>query len=411
MRNRIWASAVLMVGMGMMSCDSTSSTHVPQVYVADSQPTPVRAVRPTLSQPDPTDHRSASSATQPKRVTRVARATSPRYIPPASPSFETPKEAPRRRPPVAQPVVLPGERLMADKGGAKSYSIKIGGIEWVSLELWGKAHNGWFGQLQKGGNDFYRLVVSGMRFDLRPRKRLITCQGMQIWMGFGPEMIGGHLYVHHLDVKKHLAPLAAGMPNLGRVAVIDAGHGRDNLGTRSTYNREYEKRYTLDWARRLKPLLERKGWRVYLTREADRSMSLTDRVKFADSVDASIFISLHFNAAAMQVKGLETYCIAPVGMPSHFTRGNPDPFRTTLPNNPWDEASFQLAARVHNQMLVNCRMEDRGVRRVRFMTVIKGQKRPAILVEGGYLSNPTEARKINTAEYRQKLAEGIASAL
>ena len=42
-------------------------------------------------------------------------------------------------------------------------------------------------------------------------------------MGFGPEMIGGHLYVHHLDIKKHLAPLAAGMPNLGRVAVIDAG--------------------------------------------------------------------------------------------------------------------------------------------------------------------------------------------
>ena len=105
---------------------------------------------------------------------------------------------------------LPGERLVADKGGAKSYSIKIGGIEWVSLELWGKAHNGWFGQLQKGGNDFYRLVVSGMRFDLRPRKRLITCQGMQIWMGFGPEMIGGHLYVHHLDIKKHLAPLGGG---------------------------------------------------------------------------------------------------------------------------------------------------------------------------------------------------------
>ena len=300
---------------------------------------------------------------------------------------------------------------MVGKGGARSYSVKIGGIEWVSLELWGKAHNGWFGQLEKGEDDFYRLVVSGMRFDLRPRKRLITCQGMQIWMGFGPEMIGGHLYVHHLDIKKHLAPLAAGMPNLGRVAVIDAGHGSDNQGTRSTFNQEYEKRYTLDWARRLRPLLERKGWRVYLTRDTDRSMSLTDRVKFADKVDASIFISLHFNAAAAPVKGLETYCIAPVGMPSHLTRGNPDPFRSMLPNNPWDEASFQLAARVHNQMLVNCRMKDRGVRRVRFMTVIKGQKRPAILVEGGYLSNPTEAQKINTADYRQKLAEGIAAAL
>ena len=47
MRNRIWASAVLMAGMGTMSCDSTSSTHVPQVYVANSQPAPVRSVRPS----------------------------------------------------------------------------------------------------------------------------------------------------------------------------------------------------------------------------------------------------------------------------------------------------------------------------------------------------------------------------
>ena len=133
MNKQIWASAVLMAGMGMTSCDSTSSTHTPQVYVANSQPAPVRVARLTLSQPDPTNHRSASSATQPKRVTRVARATSPRYIPPASPSFETPKEAPRRRPSVAQPVVLPGERLMVGKGGARSYSVKIGGIERVSL--------------------------------------------------------------------------------------------------------------------------------------------------------------------------------------------------------------------------------------------------------------------------------------
>ena len=201
------------------------------------------------------------------------------------------------------------------------------------------------------------------------------------------------------------------MPSLGRVAVIDAGHGRDNMGTRSTFNREYEKEYTLDWARRLKPLLEKKGWRVYLTRAEDKSMSLTDRVRFADRMNASIFISLHFNAAAASVKGLETYCIAPIGMPSHLTRGNPDRVSTPLPNNPWDESSFQLAARVHNKMLLTCRMTDRGVRRVRFMSVIKGQKRPAILVEGGYLSNPSEAKKINTAAYRQKMAEGIASAL
>ena len=250
-----------------------------------------------------------------------------------------------------------------------------------------------------------------MRFDFTPRQRLIICQGMQIWLGFGPRLVKGHLYVHALDVQKHLAPLISGMPTLGRVAVIDAGHGKDNQGTRSVFNKAYEKDYVLDWALRLKPLLERKGWRVFLTRTADKSMSLTERVKFADKVNASLFISLHLNAASRPVRGLETYCIAPVGMPSHYTRGNPDPVSSKLPNNPWDAASFQLAARVHNQMLLKCRMTDRGVRRVRFMSVIKGQKRPAILVEGGYLSNPTEAQKIDQKAYRQKLAEGIAAAL
>lgn len=309
-------------------------------------------------------------------------------------------------------MVLPGEQLLASRSAPTSYSVKVRGVEWVSLQRWGALHRGWYGRLRKGADDsLHRLVIAGMRFDLRPKRRILTCQGMQIWLGFSPELINGHLYVHHLDIRKHLTPLANGMPAMGRVAVIDAGHGRDNKGTRSVFNKKYEKDYSLDWAVRLKPLLERKGWRVYLTRSADSGMSLTDRIKFADRVKATLFISLHFNAAARSVSGLETYCIAPVGMPSHLTRGHPDRVDMRVDNNPWDESSFMLAARVHNQLLLSCRMTDRGVRRVRFMSVIKGQKRPAILVEGGYLSNPTEARKIDAAAYRQKLAEGIAAAL
>ncbi len=398
MIKRKLAIAILVVSMGLISCESTSSSHTQKANsIGTSSQSRVA--------------RTPAFGSKNSQFTQTLRATSPRFIPPAPPNFNDPREDPRRSPIAAQPVILTGEQLLNQGGRAKSYSINLGQDKWVSLELWGKAHKGWYGQIRKGDEEFFRLVISGMRFDLRPKRRLITCQGMQIWMGFGPQLIGGSLYVHHLDIKKHLAPLAAGMPNLGKVAVIDAGHGRDNQGTRSTFNREYEKQYTLDWAQRLKPLLEKKGWRVYLTRNGDKSMSLTERVRFADKVRASIFISLHFNAAAARVRGLETYCIAPVGMPSHFTRGNPDPVTSLLPNNPFDERSFQLAARVHNQLLLKCRMPDRGVRRIRFMTVIKGQRRPAILVEGGYLSNPSEARQIDTSTYRQKLAEGIAAAL
>ncbi|MGH8024698.1 MAG: N-acetylmuramoyl-L-alanine amidase family protein, partial [Limisphaerales bacterium] len=56
-------------------------------------------------------------------------------------------------------------------------------------------------------------------------------------------------------------------------------------------------------------------------------------------------------------------------------------------------------------------MPDRGVRRARFITVLQGQTRPAILVEAGYLSSPREASLIENPEYRQKLAEALATAL
>jgi len=54
---------------------------------------------------------------------------------------------------------------------------------------------------------------------------------------------------------------------------------------------------------------------------------------------------------------------------------------------------------------------DRGLRRARFLGVLRGHHRPAVLIEGGYLSNPQEARLIADSSYRQKLAQGVANAL
>jgi N-acetylmuramoyl-L-alanine amidase len=56
-------------------------------------------------------------------------------------------------------------------------------------------------------------------------------------------------------------------------------------------------------------------------------------------------------------------------------------------------------------------LEDRGVWRARFDTVLRGQNRPAILIEAGYLSNSEEAKLIESAEYQEKLAEAVAAAL
>jgi N-acetylmuramoyl-L-alanine amidase len=70
-----------------------------------------------------------------------------------------------------------------------------------------------------------------------------------------------------------------------------------------------------------------------------------------------------------------------------------------------------LAAWVHRALLQINGRRDRGVRRARYLGVLRGQNRPAILIEGGYLSNPVEARRIADPPYRQQMAEAVAKAL
>ena len=175
----------------------------------------------------------------------------------------------------------------------------------------------------------------------------------------------------------------------------------------------YEKEFTLDWAKRLKPLLESEGWTVFLTRTNDTFLTNSDRVVFADSHHANLFISLHFNSSAPDEKphGLATFCLTPMGMPSTLTRGFADPWMEHLANNAFDAQNLQLAMRIQTGLLPATGMDDRGVQRARFMEVLRGQNRPAILIEAGYLSNPQEAENIESAEYRQKLAEAVAAAL
>ena len=98
-------------------------------------------------------------------------------------------------------------------------------------------------------------------------------------------------------------------------------------------------------------------------------------------------------------------------MRSTITRGYGDDPALEFPNNAFDAQNLQLALRLHRNLLdVNGHL-DRGVRRARFLSVLRGQQRPAILIEGGYLSSPLEARRIADPAYRQKLAEAVARGL
>jgi N-acetylmuramoyl-L-alanine amidase len=240
---------------------------------------------------------------------------------------------------------------------------------------------------------------------------------MELRLGFAPQMIDSQIFVHALDLKKTVQPLiSAGTiypARTNRVIVIDPGHGGEDSGAKSTLGSRYEKEFTLDWARRLASLLSAKGWQVYLTRANDSELALSNRVAIAEQCKADLFVSLHFNSAAPdnEQSGLETYCLTPTGMPSSLTRGFEDDATLTFPNNSFDGQNLQLACATHRALLRVNGNHDRGVRRARFPGVLRGQQRPAILIEGGYLSNPREARLISDPGYRQKLAQAAADGI
>jgi N-acetylmuramoyl-L-alanine amidase len=178
----------------------------------------------------------------------------------------------------------------------------------------------------------------------------------------------------------------------------------------------WEKDLTLDVALRLSRLLAARDWQVFLTRTNDQDVPLLDRVALAEQQHADFFLSLHFNSAGgngngTEQTGLETYCLTPMGMASTLTRGYPDDPGLQLPGNLSDDTNVQFAMHLHRAVLRATDLADRGVRRARFMTVLQGQRCPAVLIEGGYLSNPKEAQRIANWQFRQRLAEAIAEAL
>src|SRR5438128_8982866 len=164
--------------------------------------------------------------------------------------------------------------------------------------------------------------------------------------------------------------------------VIDAGHGGFDRGG-IPGQRIPEKEMTLDVAQRLKTLLAASGYRVIMTRDSDVFVPLPSRVAIANSYRNAIFVCIHFNSAnRMGAGGIETYFYG----------------RDSLP----------LASAIHYYVAGGAPSSNRGVRRRGFY-VLRKTTVPAVLVECGFLTNPTEGEYVQTVSYRQKLAEEIAA--
>jgi N-acetylmuramoyl-L-alanine amidase len=296
-------------------------------------------------------------------------------------------------------------------------AVNVARETWIPVARWARENH--FGTLRETALSpvpaFALTTASGLlRFQIK--SQLAQWNGLDLHLGFEPLLLGGEPFMHTLDLEKNIRPLLHPFPvptKTNRVIVLDPGHGGKDVGTASILGHASEKDFTLDWARRLGHVLETNGWQVWLTRTSDVEVALSNRVAFAEEHHADLFISLHFNSIApsLEQAGLETYCLTPTGMPSTIKRANQDDVSLVFPNNAFDEANYQLALGVHRALLKSVGESDRGVRRARFLAVLRGQNRPAILIEGGYLSNPREARRIADPAFRQRLADAVAAVL
>jgi N-acetylmuramoyl-L-alanine amidase len=229
------------------------------------------------------------------------------------------------------------------------------------------------------------------------------------------------------DPLSHPRPIVRGtIPFSIKTVVIDPGHGGEP-GTTSESGLT-EKEVTLDIALRLRRVLEEAPFRVLLTRETDRWMSLDKRINFANENQADLFLSIHVNwMEPHSIRALETFYVGPTDDPATLrlaSRENRESgyslsdYKKILEKIYVDvrrNESRTLAHTVQNHLFrslkaSNPKLENRGVKTAPFVVLI-GTQMPAILVEIASLSNEEEAELLATEHYRENVAQALAKGI
>jgi len=233
------------------------------------------------------------------------------------------------------------------------------------------------------------------------------------------------------ELAREAQPTAAGDRSLiralglkiGRI-VIDPGHGGHDTGTIGP-NRLEEKNLVLDVGKRLGKLLQaRMGAEVVFTREDDTFIPLETRTAIANQEQADLFVSIHANSSSdPKARGVETYYL-------NFTT-NADALEVAARENAASDKSIHelqdlvkkialkekieesrefagdVQRSLHSGLAIKSpAIRDRGVKKAPFIVLI-GANMPSILAEISFVSNPSDARKLRTAEYRQRIAESL----
>lgn len=213
------------------------------------------------------------------------------------------------------------------------------------------------------------------------------------------------------------------------VVAIDAGHGGEDPGAMGSVHRTREKVVTLQIARQLKQLIDRQpGMRAVLTRNGDYYVGLRERMKIARRKKADLFVSIHADAFRdKRVRGSSVYVLSRRGASSEAARwlaarenaadlvggvsldDKDDVLASVLldlSQSAAQEASLAAAQKIYQNLKHLGKVHARRIQRAGFM-VLKSPDIPSMLIETGFISNPSEERNLRNPAYQKKLAEAI----
>jgi N-acetylmuramoyl-L-alanine amidase len=281
--------------------------------------------------------------------------------------------------------------------------ITVSGSEYVRMAEWAETS----GLTMKWNKKEPDIALSGpaepMEFTIDSRKAQVG--GVTVWLSLPVVNRSGIALISLADLHTTLEPVLFPRKSEARVKTIclDPGHGGKDAGESDRHN--YEKQYTLLLARQVESLLKDDGFSVIMTRARDEFIELPDRPQIASRRGADLFVSLHYNSANTDVRGVEVYCLTPAGMNSSDVGGGRSA-QSSDAGNAHDERNALLAYELQRSITRGLPVEDRGMKRSRF-EVLREARMPAILIEGGFMSQPEDAKNIYDSAFRKRMARAI----
>ncbi|SHD76174.1 SpoIID/LytB domain [[Clostridium] ultunense Esp] len=269
-----------------------------------------------------------------------------------------------------------------------------GFMEDIERDEYGRVISIKIGNKRFSGKELMELLdLNSTRFAIFPTGVKFVSRGKGHGIGlcqYGAERMAQEGYSHieilkyyytGVEIKEFQLPCIK-RPLYGKIIVIDPGHGGEDEGHRGDSLGLLEKDLVLKLALKLKSKLEDLGVTVYLTREKDEKVLITERIEQANKLDPDFFISLHMDYFYnSKMKGCEIF---------HFRK---------------DYNSEKLGSYILKN-LKDRQIATRGVKEGNFY-VFRGISGNSLLIEIGYLSNPQEEIKFIDENYMENLAEGI----